>query len=95
MCWTVTVQGAGSGDGGSGAMYPVAPAMIRAVREAVEVPIIVGGGINTTEKAQAALKAGADVIVVGNQIEKAPQFLVEMSRTVCAFNTVLDSAVQA
>ena len=81
-------------DGGSGAMYPVTPAMIRAVREAVEVPLIVGGGINTVEKAQAALQAGADVIVVGNQIEKAPQFLAEVSQTVYAFNAVLDSAVR-
>ncbi|MBC6608315.1 geranylgeranylglyceryl/heptaprenylglyceryl phosphate synthase [Hymenobacter sp. BT188] len=78
-------------DGGSGAMYPVAPAMIRAVREAVEVPVIVGGGINTREKAQGALEAGADVIVVGNQIEKAPQFLAEMSGVIQSFNAILDT----
>ncbi|MCR5888050.1 geranylgeranylglyceryl/heptaprenylglyceryl phosphate synthase [Hymenobacter sp. J193] len=75
-------------DGGSGAMYPVSPAMIQAVRQAVEVPIIVGGGINTTEKAQAALAAGADVIVVGNQIEKEPGFLAEVSRVVHSYNQV-------
>ncbi|GAB2797482.1 MULTISPECIES: phosphoglycerol geranylgeranyltransferase [Hymenobacter] len=73
-------------DGGSGALYPVAPAMIRAVRQAVEVPLIVGGGINTIEKAQAALQAGADVIVIGNQIEKEPAFLADMARTVHQFN---------
>lgn len=73
-------------DGGSGAMYPVSSAMIRAVRQAVDVPLIVGGGINTTEKAQAALQAGADVIVIGNQIEKDPSFLAEMSHTVRQFN---------
>lgn len=78
-------------DGGSGALYPIAPAMIRAVREAVAIPLIVGGGINTVEKAEAALAAGADVLVIGNQIEKAPEFLVEMSRTVRAFNSVLDT----
>jgi putative glycerol-1-phosphate prenyltransferase len=76
-------------DGGSGAMYPVSPAMIRAVRQAVEVPLFVGGGINTSEKAQAALAAGADVIVIGNQIEKAPDFLGEVSSIVRTFNTVL------
>lgn len=73
-------------DGGSGAMYPVSPAMIRAVRQAVDIPLIVGGGINTVEKAQAALQAGADVIVIGNQIEKAPSFLADMSRTIQQFN---------
>jgi len=76
-------------EGGSGAMYPVSSAMIRAVRQAVEVPLLVGGGINTTEKIQAALAAGADVIVIGNQIEKAPEFLGEASKVVHAFNTVL------
>jgi len=79
-------------DGGSGAMYPVSPAMIRAVRQAVETPLIVGGGINTIEKAHATLAAGADVIVVGNQIEKAPEFLGEVSRVVRTFNSVLDIA---
>ncbi|MCC2545786.1 geranylgeranylglyceryl/heptaprenylglyceryl phosphate synthase [Hymenobacter sp. BT175] len=80
-------------DGGSGAMYPVSAAMIKAVRQAVDIPIIVGGGINTTEKAQAALTAGADVIVVGNQIEKAPAFLAEMSKVVRSFNAVLNVTV--
>ena len=79
-------------DGGSGAMYPVSPAMIRAVRQAVEVPLFVGGGINTAEKAQAALAAGADVIVIGNQIEKTPEFLGEVSKVVRMFNTVLKPA---
>jgi phosphoglycerol geranylgeranyltransferase len=75
-------------DGGSGAMYPVSSAMIRAVRQATEVPLIVGGGINTIDKAQAALTAGADVIVVGNQIEKDRDFLREMSRVVRSFNAL-------
>jgi geranylgeranylglyceryl phosphate synthase family protein len=75
-------------DGGSGAAYPVSPAMIRAVRQAVELPLIVGGGINTVEKAQAALTAGADLIVIGNQIEKAPEFLGQVSQVVQSFNTV-------
>jgi putative glycerol-1-phosphate prenyltransferase len=79
-------------DGGSGAMYPVAAATIRAVRQAVDVPVIVGGGINTADKAQAALAAGADVIVIGNQVEKNPDFLAEVSRVVQSFNTVANVA---
>ncbi|WP_400192713.1 geranylgeranylglyceryl/heptaprenylglyceryl phosphate synthase [Hymenobacter sp. B81] len=75
-------------DGGSGALHPISPAMIRAVRQAVEVPIVVGGGLNTVEKAHAALLAGADVIVVGNQIEHDPDFLGAVSQTVRAFNAV-------
>nr|GFA83037.1 hypothetical protein [Tanacetum cinerariifolium] len=64
-------------DGGSGAQYPVSTAMIRAVRAAVDTPLIVGGGLNTSDKIRAALAAGADLVVVGNHIERDPQFLAE------------------
>jgi len=36
----------------------------------VDCPIIIGGGISSGEKAIANCKAGADIIVVGNAIEK-------------------------
>jgi geranylgeranylglyceryl phosphate synthase family protein len=64
-------------DGGSGAQHPVSAAMIRAVRQAVDTPLIVGGGLNTGEKVAAALAAGADMVVVGNHIERNPDFLAE------------------
>ena len=64
-------------DGGSGARTPVAPAMIRAVREAVSTPLIVGGGLRSGEQLYAALTAGADVVVVGNHLEAEPTFLAE------------------
>ncbi len=64
-------------DGGSGAQHPVSAAMIRAVREAVDTPLIVGGGLNTGEKVYAALTAGADLVVVGNHIERDANFLAE------------------
>ncbi len=64
-------------DGGSGAQHPVSAAMIRAVRQAVDTPLIVGGGLNTGEKIQAAFVAGADLVVVGNHIERDPHFLAE------------------
>ncbi|WP_298358991.1 geranylgeranylglyceryl/heptaprenylglyceryl phosphate synthase [Runella sp.] len=73
-------------DAGSGAQKPVSAEMIAAVRKSVDTPIIVGGGINTTQKAQAALEAGADVIVVGNGIEQNPDLLPEIAQIVKAFN---------
>ena len=82
-------------DGGSGAKYPVSAAMIAAVREAVDTPIIVGGGLNTGEKAYAALAAGADVVVVGNHIEANPDFLAEVSRVVESFYQVASPAAAA
>ena len=73
-------------DAGSGAQKPVSAEMIAAVRKSVDTPSIVGGGINTTQKAQAALEAGADVIVVGNGIEQNPDLLPEIAQIVKAFN---------
>ncbi|GAB3500293.1 geranylgeranylglyceryl/heptaprenylglyceryl phosphate synthase [Spirosoma knui] len=79
-------------DAGSGARWAVAPEMIAAVRAAVDTPIIVGGGINSGEKAYQALQAGADLIIVGNGIEQNPDLLPELSTVVREFN---QSAVQA
>jgi phosphoglycerol geranylgeranyltransferase len=56
-------------DAGSGAASPVAPAVIRAVRCAVALPLLVGGGIRTSEQVCDARRAGADFVVVGSAIE--------------------------
>jgi phosphoglycerol geranylgeranyltransferase len=58
-------------EGGSGAAVPVPPEMIRAVKAAIDVPLIVGGGIRTKEQALVAANAGADVIVTGNITESS------------------------
>jgi putative glycerol-1-phosphate prenyltransferase len=74
-------------DAGSGARRPVPAALIAAVRQAVDTPIVVGGGINTGEKAYEALNAGADLIVVGNGIEQNLDLLPEIAGAVSALNT--------
>lgn len=74
-------------DAGSGAQFPVPGEIIAAVRGAVDTPIIVGGGINSYEKADIALASGADVIVVGNGIEQNPELLPEIAACVHAYNT--------
>jgi phosphoglycerol geranylgeranyltransferase len=56
-------------EGGSGAAIPVPPEMIMAVKQLIDVPLIVGGGIRTKEQALAAASAGADIIVTGNVTE--------------------------
>lgn len=56
-------------EAGSGADTPVPPAMIRAVKRAVKIPVIVGGGLRTAEAAQEAIEAGADIIVTGTLVE--------------------------
>ena len=69
-------------DAGSGAKNPVPESMIDAVSGAVSVPLIVGGGIRTPEKVAANLQAGADLVVVGNAIEKDPGLIREMMKAV-------------
>ncbi|TCZ73637.1 geranylgeranylglyceryl/heptaprenylglyceryl phosphate synthase [Flaviaesturariibacter aridisoli] len=69
-------------DAGSGARRPVSAEMIGAVAQHIDVPLIVGGGIRTGEAAWAACQAGADVVVVGNAIEKDPALLEEIAAAV-------------
>lgn len=69
-------------EAGSGAQSPVSEAMISAVRQAVQLPLIVGGGIRTPERARASLMAGADILVVGNGVEKDPALLPAIAEVV-------------
>jgi phosphoglycerol geranylgeranyltransferase len=73
-------------DAGSGAEKEISARMIAAVRKSVTIPLIVGGGINSSLKAITALEAGADMIVIGNALEKDPDLLTEVSEKVYAWN---------
>ena len=77
-------------DAGSGAPEPVSPKLIGAVRRSVEVPLIVGGGIRSGTAAKQALQAGADVVVVGNGIEKNLNLMIEVSDIVHELNAALN-----
>jgi heptaprenylglyceryl phosphate synthase len=61
------------------------------VRKSVNVPLIVGGGINTSQKALNALEAGADLIVIGNALEKDPDLLTEISDRVYDWNQSVEA----
>lgn len=69
-------------DAGSGAKNPVSTSMIEAVSGAIDIPLIVGGGISTPEKARANVEAGANIVVVGNAIEKDPMLIEEIAAVV-------------
>lgn len=75
-------------DAGSGARNCVSETMIKKVRSAVTVPLIVGGGINTPEKARKACKAGADIIVVGNALEKNKSLLKNIANAVHSYKSL-------
>ncbi|OAV45999.1 geranylgeranylglyceryl/heptaprenylglyceryl phosphate synthase [Lewinella sp. 4G2] len=82
-------------DAGSGAQNPISPEFIATVRHEVDLPIIVGGGIRTPERATAALDAGADMIVVGNALERNSDWLPELAAAVRATSRQFDIAVEA
>ncbi len=69
-------------DAGSGAKRPITELMIEKVAQNIEVPLILGGGITHPEKAYLNCKAGADIIVVGNAIEKDASLIKEISDAV-------------
>lgn len=72
-------------EAGSGARMPVSESMIESVGGAVGVPLITGGGIRTPEKVAANLRAGADLVVVGTQVEQDPGVIREMAAAVRDF----------
>ena len=56
-------------EAGSGAQQTVPDAMIQAVQQVVELPVIVGGGIRSPREAAAKVEAGASFVVIGNFFE--------------------------
>jgi len=72
-------------DGGSGAKNPISEKMIKTVRKSIDVPLVIGGGISSGEKAIANCKAGADIIVVGDAIEKDETLINEIANAVHNF----------
>jgi len=69
-------------DAGSGAKKAISESMIQKVSSCIDVPLIIGGGITTAEKAYLNCKAGADVIVVGNAIEKDASLIKEIAAAI-------------
>ncbi len=57
-------------EAGSGAPAPVPEAMVRAVREVLSVPLVVGGGIRSGADAGRILDAGARILVTGTVAEE-------------------------
>jgi len=73
-------------EAGSGAYTPVTHSMITQVKENISIPLIVGGGIKTAEMAAAVWRAGADLLVVGNALEKNPNLILQIGMEKTKFN---------
>ncbi len=69
-------------DAGSGAKNAISDSMLQKVSANISIPLIVGGGIREAETAYNSCKAGADIIVVGNTIEKNTSLIQEIASAV-------------
>jgi len=56
-------------ESGSGAPSPLPPGTVRAVKDSISIPLIVGGGITTPEQARQMVRAGAEIVVTGTVAE--------------------------
>jgi putative glycerol-1-phosphate prenyltransferase len=73
-------------EAGSGANTPVAIDTIRQVKQYIDIPLIVGGGIRDVQQMSQAFAAGADVVVIGNHFEQHPDQLplfVKYKQDIC------------
>jgi len=67
-------------EAGSGALKPVQASVISAVREKVDIPLIVGGGIRSEEELQRAYESGADMVVIGTAFEEDNEVLYKIKK---------------
>ena len=56
--------------------------MIKAVRDATMLPLIIGGGIKTPDVAQEKIRNGADVIVTGSLLEENVERLADIVQAI-------------
>lgn len=65
-------------EAGSGATHPIEPEIISAVKDTLNIPLIVGGGIRSKTELEAAYKAGADLVVIGTAFETNQLFFEQL-----------------
>jgi len=65
-------------EAGSGAIHPVSKAIISAVKEKLQIPLIVGGGIRSKKQMDEAYNSGADLVVIGTAFEEDESFFNEL-----------------
>ena len=68
-------------EAGSGAVHRVPDAVIRAVRDTISIPLIVGGGLRCRADIDAVASAGADIAVIGNALESTPEIYTSLFQT--------------
>ena len=65
-------------EAGSGATYEVPAEVISSVKNKIDIPLIVGGGIRSKSQIENAFIAGADLVVIGTAFEEDQQFFEQL-----------------
>ncbi len=65
-------------EAGSGATHPIEPEIISAVKQELNIPLIVGGGIKSKAQLEAAYEAGANLVVIGTAFENNQHFFEQI-----------------
>ncbi|PKQ44666.1 geranylgeranylglyceryl/heptaprenylglyceryl phosphate synthase [Confluentibacter flavum] len=65
-------------EAGSGAKAPITNQIISLVKQALVIPLIVGGGIRNKEQLENAYNSGADLVVIGTAFEEDESFFEEL-----------------
>ncbi|MBN2682687.1 MAG: geranylgeranylglyceryl/heptaprenylglyceryl phosphate synthase [Bacteroidales bacterium] len=72
-------------EAGSGASEPIDCEIIRQVKNSINIPLIVGGGIKTLQNLDAVCKAGADIVIIGSAFEENPGQIADFTKHVHSF----------
>jgi len=67
-------------EAGSGAGRHIPVPVIMAVRQNISIPLAVGGGIKDGSEVQQIFEAGANLVILGNGVEKTPGLLADACR---------------
>jgi len=67
-------------EAGSGATEPVEANIITLVKNNINIPLIVGGGIRSKKQLENAFNAGADLVVIGTAFENDESFFEDLKK---------------
>ena len=67
-------------EAGSGATHPIEASIIENVKTQLNIPLIVGGGIRSTQAIESAFESGANMVVLGTAFEEDESFFNDIKK---------------